>query len=320
MRTKRKLTGILSFLLVFTIIASSTFTAFGAAGKWIKSGNRWWYRHNDSSYTTNDWEKINNKWYHFDKNGWMQTGWLKVSGKWYYLNANGDMATGWRKVSGKWYYLNAKGDMATGWKKVNGDWYYLNPNGDMATGWKKVGSNWYYLDEDGVMLTDFIYDNNNMYYLKSNGAMVTGWYEVEGDWYYFSGSGAMAYNRWVGNNYVNYYGIWIEDTKLTFGSSIAMGMTYICEDSEDLPIRYTDDETVMNSFKSYASTLDVTVKQIDFDTNGWIYDIVLLRSEEDFDNIMILEDEGILFYDGTMYEVDSNVIAGFWNSCTELPQ
>ena len=143
-------------------------------GKWIKSGNRWWYRHADSSYTTNDWEKINGKWYHFDSAGWMQTGWLKISRKWdyqwYYLNASGDMATGWKKVSNTWYYLNSSGAMQTGWQYINGAWYYMNASGAMLTGWQKIG----------------------------------------GDWYYMNSSGAMCSNQWIGNYYVNSSGRWVK--------------------------------------------------------------------------------------------------------------
>ena len=45
---------------------------------WIQNGSRWWYRHQDDSYTTNGWEYINGQWYYFDQSGWMVTGWLKL--------------------------------------------------------------------------------------------------------------------------------------------------------------------------------------------------------------------------------------------------
>jgi len=123
-----------------------------ATNQWIKSGNRWWYRHADGSYTKNGWEKISGKWYHFDKSGWMQTGWLKVSGKWYYLNSSGAMQTGWVKVSNKWYYMNSSGVMQTGWIKLSGKWYYLNSSGAMLTGRQKIGNKWYTFNSSGVWI------------------------------------------------------------------------------------------------------------------------------------------------------------------------
>jgi len=322
MNTKKRFTKVMMFVLVFTIIASSTFTAFGAAGRWIKSGSRWWYKHTDSSYTTNDWEKINNKWYHFDGKGWMQTGWLKVSGKWYYLNPNGDMATGWKKVKGKWYYLNSNGAMATGWKKVKGEWYYLNSNGDMATGWKKVGNVWYYLEEDGVMLADdFLYYKDNFYYLKSNGAMATKWNEIYGDWYYFDNSGIMAYNKWIGSYYVNYDGIWIEDTSINIdGSYSVLAIAYFESDNYDAyTMRGTDDSEVIKQFASYVSQLKPTLKQSLFETESSIYDAVFFNTEDDYVNVMILEDDGVLIYNDVMYDIDVNQVKNIWNSCIDIP-
>ena len=103
------------------------------SGKWIKDSKGWWYRHNDGSYTTNDWEYIAGEWYYFNKQGYMQTGWISVGGKWYYLNSSGAMQTGWISVGGKRYYLNSSGAMQTGWISVGGKWYYLNSSGAMQT-------------------------------------------------------------------------------------------------------------------------------------------------------------------------------------------
>lgn len=101
-------------------------------GSWIQSSGRWWYRHNNGSYTSNGWELINGKWYHFDRSGWMQTGWVQSSGSWYYLSGSGDMQTGWVKSSGSWYYLNNSGSMQTGWFAVSGKWYYAYSSGALA--------------------------------------------------------------------------------------------------------------------------------------------------------------------------------------------
>ena len=101
------------------------------SGSWVQSGSRWWYKHADGSYTTNDWEKINGVWYRFDNSGWMQTGWVK-DGSWYYLDGSGAMKTGWLKDNGSWYYLQDSGAMKTGWMKVSEKWYYAYSSGALA--------------------------------------------------------------------------------------------------------------------------------------------------------------------------------------------
>ena len=100
-------------------------------GSWIQSNGRWWFKHNDGSYTSNGWEKINGVWYRFDNSGWMQTGWVK-DGSWYYLDSSGAMKTGWLKDNGSWYYLQDSGAMKTGWMKVSGKWYYAYSSGALA--------------------------------------------------------------------------------------------------------------------------------------------------------------------------------------------
>lgn len=100
-------------------------------GSWIQSNGRWWFKHNDGSYTSNGWEKINRTWYRFDNSGWMQTGWVK-DGSWYYLDDSGAMKTGWLKDNGSWYYLDQSGAMKTGWMKVSGKWYYAYSSGALA--------------------------------------------------------------------------------------------------------------------------------------------------------------------------------------------
>lgn len=100
-------------------------------GSWIQSNGRWWFKHNDGSYTSDGWEKIDGVWYHFDSLGWMQTGWVK-DGSWYYLDGSGAMKTGWLKDNGSWYYLDSSGAMKTGWMKVSGKWYYAYSSGALA--------------------------------------------------------------------------------------------------------------------------------------------------------------------------------------------
>ena len=61
--------------------------------KWIQQNNRWWYRHQDGSYTKNNFEYIDGHWYYFDSNGYMITGWKQVKNVWYYFTNTGVMAS-----------------------------------------------------------------------------------------------------------------------------------------------------------------------------------------------------------------------------------
>ena len=99
-----------------------------ARNEWVLSGNRWWYRHADGSYTTADWELINGKWYYFDDAGWMLTGWIKLDEGWYYLDPSGAM------VANTWvgnYYLKSDGRMAVS-EWVQDGKYYVDENGMWA--------------------------------------------------------------------------------------------------------------------------------------------------------------------------------------------
>ena len=61
--------------------------------QWIVSNGKYWYRHQDGSYTINDFEVINGQTYYFDANGYMVTGWQKINDKDYYFNESGVMVT-----------------------------------------------------------------------------------------------------------------------------------------------------------------------------------------------------------------------------------
>lgn len=99
------------------------------AGQWIQDSNGWWYKHNDGTYTKNNWEYINGYWYFFDTRGYMMTGWVQTASGWYYLQSDGHMVTGWNKINNKWYYMNDKGVMLTGIVNISGIYYNINSSG-----------------------------------------------------------------------------------------------------------------------------------------------------------------------------------------------
>ncbi len=206
-----------------------------AQAGWIQSGNRWWYRHADGSYTSNGWEVINGAWYYFDGAGWMVTGWVKLSGTWYYLTGSGAMATGWIQTGGTWYYMNASGAMVTdtwignnyvdgsgawipgkvkaqaGWIQSGNRWWYRHADGSYTkNNWEAINGTWYYFDGAGWMVTGWIKLSGTWYYLTGSGAMATGWIQTGGTWYYMNTSGAMVTDTWIGNNYVDGSGAWVQ--------------------------------------------------------------------------------------------------------------
>ena len=113
------------------------------------------------------------------------------------LAASPAFAGEWHKDGKVWRYTDDSGrGVNSGWVQDNGSWYFLEPDstgaGAMKTGWVKDGDTWYYLSPDG--------------------AQSTGWQSIGGAWYYFDPAegGAMAFNRKIGDYYINASGIWAE--------------------------------------------------------------------------------------------------------------
>ena len=179
---------------------------------WINNGGKWWYRHQDGTYTKNDFEVIDNQTYYFDSDGYRVTGWKQVENDKYYFNASGIMATDqWINT---YYYVDENGKM------VKNKWlgiYYLDSNGVWQPDrWVYNGKWWYRYGDGSYPRNKFDVINNNVYYFDSNGYVVSGWQVINGNWYYFNGSGAMLKSQWIGNYYVGKDGImaksqWIEN-------------------------------------------------------------------------------------------------------------
>ena len=174
---------------------------------WINNGGKWWYRHQDGSYTKNDFEDINGQTYYFDRDGYMVTGWIQIKSDWYLFNNSGAM------VKDQWsgnYYLEKDGKMAKSkWVGTT----YFDGNGIVQPNcWIYNGRWWYRYGDGSYPKNKFDVINNNVYYFNSDGYMLTGWQVIQGKWYYFNGSGAMVKNAWVGNYYLQNDGIMATNT------------------------------------------------------------------------------------------------------------
>ena len=138
--------------------------AENVAGTWKQGEDgRWWYEHNEADedgkkYTTNNWEKINDKWYYFDEEGWMKTGWLEKNGKWYYFDdTSGEMLANTTKA------LNYNGKIQNHTFDENGVWTGSEDINNNASGtfWQHDGQKWVQYTTSGVPTGALDYGDDN---------------------------------------------------------------------------------------------------------------------------------------------------------------
>ena len=169
--------------------------------RWMNDG-QWWYRYGDGSYPVAKFDTINGKKYYFDNSGYMVTGWKLIDKDWYYFNGSGCM------IKDQWignYYIGKDGKMA------KSQWvgkYYVDASGQWQPDqWVYNGKWWYRYGDGSYPKEKFDVIGDNVYYFDKNGYMVTGWNCIDKKWYYFNDSGIMAKDIWIGNYYVDKYGV-----------------------------------------------------------------------------------------------------------------
>lgn len=150
-------------------------------GKWIKDGQGYWYWYEGSNYVTG-WKEINSVWYYFNTAGVMQTSqWIGN----YYVLADGTMA------KSQW--------IGNDYVDASGLW--------QSNRWMNDGQWWYRYGDGSYPKEKFDVIGDNVYYFNKNGYMVTGWNCIDKKWYYFNDLGIMAKDIWIGNYYVDKYGV-----------------------------------------------------------------------------------------------------------------
>lgn len=171
------------------------------SNRWMNDG-QWWYRYGDGSYPVAKFDTINGKKYYFDNSGYMVTGWKLIDKDWYYFNGSGCM------IKDQWignYYIGKDGKMAKSqWIGV----YYVDASGQWQPDqWVYNGKWWYRYGDGSYPKEKFDVIGDNVYYFDKNGYMVTGWNCIDKKWYYFNDLGIMAKDIWIGNYYVDKYGV-----------------------------------------------------------------------------------------------------------------
>lgn len=171
------------------------------SNRWMNDG-QWWYRYGDGSYPVAKFDTINGKKYYFDNSGYMVTGWKLIDKDWYYFNGSGCM------IKDQWignYYIGKDGKM------LKNQWvgkYYVDASGVWQPDrWINDGQWWYRYGDGSYPKEKFDVIGDNVYYFDKNGYMVTGWNCIDKKWYYFNDSGVMAKDIWIGNYYVDKYGV-----------------------------------------------------------------------------------------------------------------
>lgn len=124
---KRKIKGILTWILIFVMLMQTTAYAEG----WKQENSNWYYEQNGTNQT--GWINDGTGRYHFDENGKLQTGWYQENQIWYFLNTVHDGFYGralnnqWAWIDGYSYSFDADGKMYA--NCITPDGYEVNADG-----------------------------------------------------------------------------------------------------------------------------------------------------------------------------------------------
>ena len=193
-------------------------------GRWIKSGNAWYYLDDVSgAMRTGEYTVGDTRYYSFDSGAMASSCWINLSDGMAWANSSGALSEplptssdgspvvadradlsslpGTIHIGDAVFYVDASGavNVTSGWIMSNGasgesdnTWYYASSNGVLKSGWQYVNGAWYWMDPSTFkMKTGWLNDGGTWYWLQPSGAMfANGWLKIDGVDYYFNASGA----------------------------------------------------------------------------------------------------------------------------------
>lgn len=193
-------------------------------GRWIKSGNAWYYLDDVSgAMRTGEFAVGRTRYFSYDSGAMASSCWINLNDGMAWANSSGALSEplptssdgspvvadradlsslpGTIHIGDAVFYVDASGavNVASGWimskdasDESGNTWYYASSNGVLKSGWQYVNGAWYWMDPSTYkMKTGWLNDGGTWYWLQPSGAMfANGWLKIDGVDYYFNASGA----------------------------------------------------------------------------------------------------------------------------------
>ena len=206
---------------------------FGADGK--QYINKWLDTPKGKMYFGSDGKaycgmhKVGDNTYFFDSEGYMQTGWQQdhyynddgamAKNQWIgdaYVDENGNqLKSELKNINDCLYYFDSYGLLKRDFEYKH---YYFGLDGKaFKNQWRETENGWMYYDTNSNYCTnDLIHIGDYTYSFSDDGIRCTGWKSFYTsntyvEWSYFDSEGRMLKNQWIGDYYVDYSGVRVEN-------------------------------------------------------------------------------------------------------------
>ena len=206
---------------------------FGADGK--QYINKWLDTPKGKMYFGSDGKaycgmhKVGDNTYFFDSDGYMQTGWQQdhyynedgamAKNQWIgdaYVDENGNqLKSELKNINDCLYYFDSYGLLKRDFEYKH---YYFGLDGKaFKNQWRETENGWMYYDTNSNYCTnDLIHIGDYTYSFSDDGIRCTGWKSFYTsntyvEWSYFDLEGHMLKNQWIGDYYVDCFGVRVEN-------------------------------------------------------------------------------------------------------------